>query len=213
MSVPMALLLSLSLATAFLAALAAVATGASWSTRPEDDLLNGLPGQPDVGFRHYAGYVGVSLGSGKALFYWCSSTGRVRRRCCRSRAPSARDAHRGRRPVKCGGAWKAEGGEQHFLKHNDAGSCIQDSIVMLSVSKKASGMADSSDVVSDSFGVQYCGVELCQLKTVDLFFSLPFSTFSIVLYLEARSIMEGLAPINLIAEDNFHVLPLMELKM
>ncbi|KAG8065339.1 hypothetical protein GUJ93_ZPchr0004g38664 [Zizania palustris] len=70
MSVPMALLLSLSLAMAFLAASAAAATGASWSTRPEDDLVNGLPGQPDVGFRHYAGYVGVGSGSSKALFYW-----------------------------------------------------------------------------------------------------------------------------------------------
>ncbi|KAG8046505.1 hypothetical protein GUJ93_ZPchr0008g12620 [Zizania palustris] len=110
MSVPMALLLSLSLAMAFLAVSTAAATDASWSTRPEDDLLNGLPGQPDVEFRHYAGYVGVGSGSGKVLFYWCSSTRHVRRRCCRSRVPSARDTHRGRRPVKCGGVWKAEGG-------------------------------------------------------------------------------------------------------
>ncbi|KAG8095375.1 hypothetical protein GUJ93_ZPchr0012g22234 [Zizania palustris] len=69
MSVPMALLLSLLLAMAFLAASAAAATSASWSTRPEDDLLNGLPGQSDVGFRHYADYVGVGSGSGKTLFY------------------------------------------------------------------------------------------------------------------------------------------------
>ncbi|KAG8056289.1 hypothetical protein GUJ93_ZPchr0002g25582 [Zizania palustris] len=41
---------------------------------------------------------------------FCSCTGRVQRRCCRCRATSARDAHRGRRLVKCGGAWKAEGG-------------------------------------------------------------------------------------------------------
>ncbi|KAF0893441.1 hypothetical protein E2562_025238 [Oryza meyeriana var. granulata] len=62
-------LLSLSLATAFLAASAA-ATGVSRSPRPEDDLVVGLPGQPEVGFRHYAGYVGVGSGGGKALFYW-----------------------------------------------------------------------------------------------------------------------------------------------
>uniref|UniRef100_A0A0D9W7C3 Carboxypeptidase n=1 Tax=Leersia perrieri TaxID=77586 RepID=A0A0D9W7C3_9ORYZ len=61
-------LLSLSLAAAFLAASAA-AKGESW--RPREDLVIGLPGQPKVGFRHYAGYVGVgSGGSGKALFYW-----------------------------------------------------------------------------------------------------------------------------------------------
>ncbi|XP_062184189.1 serine carboxypeptidase-like 35 [Phragmites australis] len=59
-------LLVLSLATA-----SAVATGASWrSQRPEADLVTGLPGQPAVGFRHYAGYVDVGSGGGKALFYW-----------------------------------------------------------------------------------------------------------------------------------------------
>ncbi|CAN6240219.1 unnamed protein product [Urochloa humidicola] len=48
------------------------AAGASpRSPRPEADLVTGLPGQPAVGFRHYAGYVDVgSGGSGKALFYW-----------------------------------------------------------------------------------------------------------------------------------------------
>ncbi|KAG2573476.1 hypothetical protein PVAP13_7KG255400 [Panicum virgatum] len=41
------------------------------SPRPEADLVTGLPGQPAVGFRHYAGYVDVgSGGGGKALFYW-----------------------------------------------------------------------------------------------------------------------------------------------
>ncbi|CAO2043076.1 unnamed protein product [Urochloa humidicola] len=43
------------------------------SPRPEADLVTGLPGQPAVGFRHYAGYVDVGSGgggSGKALFYW-----------------------------------------------------------------------------------------------------------------------------------------------
>ena len=39
--------------------------------RKEDDLVTGLPGQPPVNFRHYAGY--VNLGprqKQKALFYW-----------------------------------------------------------------------------------------------------------------------------------------------
>ncbi|RLM75409.1 serine carboxypeptidase-like 35 [Panicum miliaceum] len=42
------------------------------SPRPEADLVTGLPGQPAVGFRHYAGYVDVGSGGGggKALFYW-----------------------------------------------------------------------------------------------------------------------------------------------
>jgi hypothetical protein len=57
----MALLLVLSLATA-----CAAAAGA----RPEADLVTGLPGQPAVGFRHYAGYVDVGSGGGKSLFYW-----------------------------------------------------------------------------------------------------------------------------------------------
>ncbi|EMS55463.1 Serine carboxypeptidase-like 35 [Triticum urartu] len=59
----MALLL---LATAASAAVA----GASWSPRPEGDLVTGLPGQPEVGFKHYAGYVDVGTGGDKALFYW-----------------------------------------------------------------------------------------------------------------------------------------------
>nr|CAB3487703.1 unnamed protein product [Digitaria exilis] len=47
------------------------ATGAPRrSQRPEADLVTGLPGQPAVGFRHYAGYVDVGSGGGKALFYW-----------------------------------------------------------------------------------------------------------------------------------------------
>jgi serine carboxypeptidase-like clade 2 len=34
--------------------------------------VTGLPGQPAVGFSHYAGYVDVASGGGggKALFYW-----------------------------------------------------------------------------------------------------------------------------------------------
>ncbi|XP_010491452.1 PREDICTED: serine carboxypeptidase-like 35 [Camelina sativa] len=41
------------------------------SGRKEDDLVTGLPGQPPVNFKHYAGY--VNLGpeqKQKALFYW-----------------------------------------------------------------------------------------------------------------------------------------------
>ncbi|KAM0896281.1 hypothetical protein ACQ4PT_023295 [Festuca glaucescens] len=59
----------LSLATALLTASAAVA-GASWSPRPAADRVTGLPGQPEVGFRHYAGYVDVGTSGDRALFYW-----------------------------------------------------------------------------------------------------------------------------------------------
>jgi hypothetical protein len=63
-------LLMLALATA-----SAAVSGAPWrsrSPRPEADLVTGLPGQPAVGFSHYAGYVDVASGGGggKALFYW-----------------------------------------------------------------------------------------------------------------------------------------------
>lgn len=36
----------------------------------EADLVVGLPGQPLVNFRHYAGYVTVNKRNGRALFYW-----------------------------------------------------------------------------------------------------------------------------------------------
>ncbi|XP_078448538.1 serine carboxypeptidase-like 35 [Wolffia australiana] len=36
----------------------------------EEDRVVGLPGQPAAGFKHYAGYVEVRPGAGKALFYW-----------------------------------------------------------------------------------------------------------------------------------------------
>ncbi|KAM0004171.1 putative carboxypeptidase D [Helianthus debilis subsp. tardiflorus] len=35
-----------------------------------DHLVTGLPGQPNVDFQHYAGYVTVNEISGRALFYW-----------------------------------------------------------------------------------------------------------------------------------------------
>lgn len=34
------------------------------------DQVTDLPGQPTVGFRHYAGYVTVNENNGRALFYW-----------------------------------------------------------------------------------------------------------------------------------------------
>ncbi|KAJ6817183.1 serine carboxypeptidase-like 42 [Iris pallida] len=37
---------------------------------PEEDLVRGLPGQPKVGFRQYAGYVGVDEKAGRSLFYY-----------------------------------------------------------------------------------------------------------------------------------------------
>lgn len=36
----------------------------------EEDLVTNLPGQPPVGFRHFAGYVNVHQSHGRALFYW-----------------------------------------------------------------------------------------------------------------------------------------------
>ncbi|XP_052201995.1 serine carboxypeptidase-like 31 [Diospyros lotus] len=39
----------------------------SWAS---EDLVSDLPGQPEVDFRHYAGYVTVSQEKGRALFYW-----------------------------------------------------------------------------------------------------------------------------------------------
>ncbi|KAI3439933.1 Carboxypeptidase [Psidium guajava] len=36
----------------------------------DDHLVTDLPGQPEVGFRHFAGYVPVDERNGRALFYW-----------------------------------------------------------------------------------------------------------------------------------------------
>ncbi|VFQ74427.1 unnamed protein product [Cuscuta campestris] len=36
----------------------------------EDELVKGLPGQPKVGFKQYAGYVDVDLKAGRSLFYY-----------------------------------------------------------------------------------------------------------------------------------------------
>lgn len=37
---------------------------------PPEDLVEGLPGQPAVGFRQYAGYVDVDRKAGRSLFYY-----------------------------------------------------------------------------------------------------------------------------------------------
>nr|ACR34576.1 unknown [Zea mays] len=65
-------LLMLALATASAAVSGAGAPWRSRRPRPEADPVTGLPGQPAVGFSHYAGYVDVTSGGGggKALFYW-----------------------------------------------------------------------------------------------------------------------------------------------
>lgn len=54
----------------------AVARLSQWSNEKisdslgNGDLVTELPGQPSVGFRHYAGYVTVNENNGRALFYW-----------------------------------------------------------------------------------------------------------------------------------------------
>lgn len=35
-----------------------------------EDLVTNLPGQPNIDFRHYAGYITVNEENGRALFYW-----------------------------------------------------------------------------------------------------------------------------------------------
>lgn len=35
-----------------------------------DHLVTNLPGQPNVDFHHYAGYITVNEENGRALFYW-----------------------------------------------------------------------------------------------------------------------------------------------
>ncbi|EYU27945.1 hypothetical protein ABFS82_13G109600 [Erythranthe guttata] len=44
-----------------------------WSNEKKsdfEDLVTGLPGQPSVNFRHYAGFVTVDEKNGRSLFYW-----------------------------------------------------------------------------------------------------------------------------------------------
>ncbi|CAI9270105.1 unnamed protein product [Lactuca saligna] len=53
-----------------------VATHSQWSNEKKynvqtsEDLVTDLPGQPNVEFQHYAGYVTVNEKNGRALFYW-----------------------------------------------------------------------------------------------------------------------------------------------
>ncbi|XP_062162831.1 serine carboxypeptidase-like 31 [Alnus glutinosa] len=46
------------------------ARGKKTTSRGNEDLVTGLPGQPDVDFRHYAGFVTVNETNGRDLFYW-----------------------------------------------------------------------------------------------------------------------------------------------
>ncbi|KAK3408687.1 hypothetical protein EUGRSUZ_J00874 [Eucalyptus grandis] len=43
---------------------------ANWASEQEADRVYRLPGQPDVKFKQYAGYVTVNETHGRALFYW-----------------------------------------------------------------------------------------------------------------------------------------------
>lgn len=36
----------------------------------DEDLVTILPGQPNVTFKHHAGYITVNENNGRALFYW-----------------------------------------------------------------------------------------------------------------------------------------------
>lgn len=47
-----------------------IATGKKMTSLGDGDLVTGLPSQPEVTFRHYAGYVNVNETNGRALFYW-----------------------------------------------------------------------------------------------------------------------------------------------
>lgn len=43
----------------------------NWRREQEEDLIrNGLPGQPEVRFKQYSGYITVNVTAGRALFYW-----------------------------------------------------------------------------------------------------------------------------------------------
>ncbi|XP_022153098.1 serine carboxypeptidase-like 35 [Momordica charantia] len=53
-----------------LSLLLATAAADEEAQRREADRVTGLPGQPPVNFRHYAGYVKLEVEEEKALFYW-----------------------------------------------------------------------------------------------------------------------------------------------
>lgn len=52
------------------AVVAVVAGGMKVNGYPMEDLVVGLPGQPKVGFRQFAGYVDVDVKAGRSLFYY-----------------------------------------------------------------------------------------------------------------------------------------------
>lgn len=41
-----------------------------WRVQQEDLIKGGLPGQPEVKFKQYSGYITVNASAGRALFYW-----------------------------------------------------------------------------------------------------------------------------------------------
>ena len=49
---------------------AVVGGGGKVNGYPMEDLVVGLPGQPKVGFRQFAGYVDVDVEAGRSLFYY-----------------------------------------------------------------------------------------------------------------------------------------------
>ncbi|KAK9049087.1 hypothetical protein SSX86_031946 [Deinandra increscens subsp. villosa] len=59
----------LSVAAAVIAVVVVVLIGGG-NGFPSEDLVARLPGQPDVGFRQYAGYIDVDLKAGRSLFYY-----------------------------------------------------------------------------------------------------------------------------------------------
>ncbi|KAF6160836.1 hypothetical protein GIB67_036037 [Kingdonia uniflora] len=54
----------------FVVIITATSTVVLGSEEQESDLVTDLPGQPEVKFRHYAGYIKVRPSEEKALFYW-----------------------------------------------------------------------------------------------------------------------------------------------
>ncbi|EPS67442.1 hypothetical protein M569_07330, partial [Genlisea aurea] len=59
---------------------AAAARGRTPAEEQAADLVIGLPGQPPVSFKHYAGYVTVNPIHGRALFYWFFEASRTPQR-------------------------------------------------------------------------------------------------------------------------------------
>lgn len=47
-----------------------LSTNKTLNSLGSEDLVTNLPGQPNIDFRHYAGYITVNEENGRALFYW-----------------------------------------------------------------------------------------------------------------------------------------------